>query len=250
MAAHAAVGTDMNIEVITSFDQRYYDLIGKKSVDTWLEYWPQDLQLTCYVEDMRVAHHDRMRQIDFDALGADYQAFQSAPVKGRVHTFAKKAFSVIHAMHHSTADRIMWLDADVVTMQHIELAVLDKVMPDHVVSTHMAVTYHEDGGGRPGCWLVPETGVFVLNRTHPDFVRFRQEYTRRYVERDFRGLRRSYDNDVYGAVITDLSVPCLDLCAGFKKPYKTPLKHTILGPYLHHYKAKHSKDWFAQIEVQ
>jgi hypothetical protein len=40
----------MNIEVITSFNQNYYDLIGKDSVDSWLKYWPKELSLTCYVE--------------------------------------------------------------------------------------------------------------------------------------------------------------------------------------------------------
>ena len=244
------MGTPMNIEIITSFDQRYYDLIGRKAVETWLQYWPLDLQLTCYVEDMYLEPDARLRQIGFDQLGPHYLAFQSAPVKGRVHTFAKKAFAVIHAMHHSTADRIMWLDADVVTMQRVDRSLLHKVMPDHVVSTHMAVTYHQDGAGRAGHWLVPETGVFVLNTMHPEFPAFRQEYTRRYVERDFCGLRRSYDNDVYGAAVTDLALPSLDLCAGFSKPYKTPLRHTVLGPYLHHYKAKHSKDWLAQLEAQ
>lgn len=244
------MGTEINIEVITSFDQRYYDLIGNRCVSTWLEHWPQDMTLTCYVEDMHLAEQKRTRQIDFDELGSKYRAFQDTPLKGRVHTFAKKAFSVIHAMHYSTADHIMWLDADVLTIQSIDLALLEHVTSHDVVSTHMGVTYTENRRGDTGSWLVPETGVFVLNTRHHRFTDFRTEYTRRYHDRDFAGLRRSYDNDVYGAVITDLGIPSFDLCSGLKKPYKTPLKHTILGPYLHHYKAKHSKDWFAQATDQ
>jgi hypothetical protein len=37
-----------------------------------------------------------------------------------------------------------------------------------------------------------------------------------------------------------------DLCAGFLKPYKTPLPHTVLGKYLIHFKAKHSKAEYGQ----
>ena len=37
----------------------------------------------------------------------------------------------------------------------------------------------------------------------------------------------------------------LDLCKGFTKLYKTPMRHTILGPYMKHYKAKHSKADFS-----
>lgn len=244
------MGAHMNIEVITSFDQRYHDLIGHRCVGTWLQHWPEHMKITCYVENMCLPDDPRIIQQDFSVLGDHYTRFQAAPVKGRVHTFAKKAFSVIHAMHHSTADRIMWLDADVLTTQAVDQDILQRVMPDHVVSTHMGVTYLENGRGEPGSWLVPETGVFVLNTRHAMFAAFRAEYTRRYHCGDFAGLRRSYDNDVYGAVITELGAPSLDLCAGLKKPYKTPLKHTVLGPYLHHYKAKHSKDWFAQTADQ
>lgn len=238
----------MNIEVITSFNQYYYDLIGAHSLDSWLRYWPTNMTITCYVEGMRLQDRPRVKQIEFSELGDDYQSFQAADVKGRVRIFAKKAYSVIHAMNHSTADRIMWIDADVLTTQTISAAVLQSVMPDHVMSTHMGVTYTESKTGRVGPWLVPETGVFVLNTQHAKFDQFRSEYSRRYRERDFADLRRSYDNDVYGAAITKYNIPSLDLCQDLKKAYKTPLKHTVLGPYLTHYKAKHSKDYYAAAD--
>ena len=244
------MGKTMKIEVITSFDQRYHDLIGHRCVSSWLEHWPQDLALTCYVENMRLPEQRRINQVDFEDLGDRYRDFQSAAVKSRVLTFAKKAFSVIHAMHHSTADRIMWLDADVLTTQPVDHDILARVMPGHVVSTHLGVWYDSTKQGIKGRWLVPETGVFVLNTRHSDFETFRREYSRRYWQQDFAGLRRSYDNDVYGAVISQHALSSLDLCEGLKKSYKTPLKHTVLGPYLQHYKAKHSKDWFAQAADQ
>lgn len=240
----------MNIQVITSFDQKYHDIIGKDSVQSWLQHWPHHMTLTCYVENMRLQDHARVQQIGFDQLGSRYEDFQQVDFKGRVRTFAKKAFVLIHAMNHSTADRIMWLDADVLTIQPVDPVLLDQCMPDDVVSTHLGVTYTTDTQGQPGSWFVPETGVFALNTRHARFAEFRDEYTRRYHHRDFRGLRRSYDNDVYGAAIRDLDIPSLDLCAELKKGYKTPLRHTVLGPYLHHYKAKHSKDWFAQAADQ
>jgi hypothetical protein len=92
--------------------------------------------------------------------------------------------------------------------------------------------------------------VFAVNTQHADFSAFRAEYCRRYHERDQTGLRRYYDNDVFGAAL--LSVPdasVLDLCAKFKKSYKTPLRHTILGDHLIHYKAKHSKAEYVQGDV-
>lgn len=240
----------MNIQVITSFDQRYYDMIGRESLKSWLTHWPEHMTITVYVEELKLPDHPRVQQIEFDQLPSEYQDFMATPVKGRVHTFAKKAWCFIHAMLNGPADRIMWLDADVITLQQINMRLLHSIMPESVLSTHMAVRYHEDGAGQAGSWLVPETGVFAINTRHDKFPLFRQEYRRRYVENDNTGLRRFYDNDVYGATLEQLKPPVLDLCADLAKPYKTPLKHTVLGPYLHHYKAKHSKDWFVQARDQ
>lgn len=251
MESHEEMGKEMNIEVITSFNQKYYDIIGRESVDSWLKYWPEDMSLTCYVEEMSLPEQDRVRQINFDQLPKEYFEFQTAEgIKPRVKTFSKKAWSVIHAMFNSTADWIVWVDSDVLTVKPVTDNVLRDVLPNNALSMYMGVVYTETKDGRPGNWLVPETGIFAVNTRHPKFDQFRNEYRRHYVERDSKGLRRFYDNDVFGAVITKIPAVYIDLCKGCAKPYKTPLKHTVLGQYLHHYKAKHSKDHFAQLADQ
>ena len=78
------------IEVITSFDKRYYDLIGKESVDSWLKYWPSDMMLTCYVEEFRLPDHPRLKQISFDQLSPSYVEFQQSSENDRVKLFSKK----------------------------------------------------------------------------------------------------------------------------------------------------------------
>ena len=55
----------MKIEVITSFNQEYYDKIGHACVATWLEHWPKHYTLTCYVEEFRLPDQERINQIDF-----------------------------------------------------------------------------------------------------------------------------------------------------------------------------------------
>jgi hypothetical protein len=230
----------MNIEIITSFNDSYYELIGKESVESWLKYWPTELSLTCYVEEFSIPDTDRIKQISFDKFDDEYFKFQETEHK-QIKKFSKKAWSFIHAMENSTADRIIWLDADVITTAHLKKDLLVSLLPDNVLSTHMGVTYTESKDGVPGRWFVPETGFFAVNTQHSLFNKFASEYRRMYVEKDQTNLRRFYDNDVYGAAFEKLKAPGLDLCQHLKKPYKTPLKHTVLGPYLTHYKAKHSK---------
>ena len=84
---------------------------------------------------------------------------------------------------------------------------------------------------------------------HLQFADFREEYARRYRERDFSDLRRAYDNDVLGVAIKKVSAEYLDWCKGLAKAYKTPMRHTVLGKYLMHWKAKHSKATYSQLGV-
>jgi cellulose synthase/poly-beta-1,6-N-acetylglucosamine synthase-like glycosyltransferase len=231
------------IEIITSFDKRYYDLIGQDCVSSFLKFWDPQFSLTCYTEGFKLDPHKRIKQINFDQeVDAEYAQLQADTNYGvQVKKFSKKAFSFIHAMYHSTADWILWLDADVVTTRSVPAYLIVDCMRDEDLSMYMGVTYTTDKSGNPGSWLVPETGVFAVNTRHANFETFRNEYRRRYVDRDHADLRRFYDNDVFGAAINLADAPVYDLCAGFAKPYKTPLPHTVLGDYLTHYKAKHSK---------
>jgi hypothetical protein len=247
MESHEEMGKEMNIEIITSFNQRYYDLIGHESLATFLQHWPNELKITCYVEGMTLPQQARVQQVGFDQLPKEYWDLQQAEVKDRVKTFGKKAWSVIHAMYNTSADWVVWLDSDVITTKSVTQEILKTVLPSNVLATYMGVTYLTTKTGELGNWLVPETGVFAINCKHPKFDAFRTEYRRRYVDMDRSELRRFYDNDVFGAAVRSVTANYNDLCKDFTKPYKTPLRHTVLGPYLHHYKAKHSKDNFAQL---
>lgn len=236
----------MKINVITSFHKPYYDLIGKDSVESFLKFWPSQISLTCYVEDFWIEKNNRINQIPFEELGGDYFDFQSRTYSGNVHKFAKKAFSFIHAMENSKADRIVWLDADVITLKAIPFEFLLKCLPNNVLSTQMGVTYRTTPNGNHGEWYVPETGFFAVNTNHPLFEKFKNRYKNTYIDGKFEGLRRWYDNDVYGYALKSIKAESLDLCNDFKKEYKTPMKHTILNEYLMHYKAKHSKVDYVQ----
>lgn len=231
------------IEVITSFNKPYFDKIGRDCVSSWLAHWPQTWSMTCYVEGFAMEHHDRIQQLDFDVLHVDYAVFQAQDaVKSRCKTFAKKAYCVIHAMTHSKADWILWLDADVITQRPGIEQVIQQTLISRYLTVHLGVTYTSNKNGQSGDWYVPETGLFAVNLKHPGIAAFVSHYQDRYIQRDSSGLRRFYDNDVFGAAVRATSdYAHLDLCRDLKKSYRTPLKHTVFGQYLHHYKAQHSK---------
>ena len=234
----------MKFEIITSFNESYYNNIGKDCVGTWLKYWPKNMNLTCYVEDFAIENHARINQISFDNLSNEYRNFQLSSENERVKIFAKKAYSVIHAFENSDADRIMWIDADVLTTNKVPLSFLESLCPDSTLATFMGVWHHADKQDAASkLFFSAETGVFVVNKNHKNFKEFSARYRQYYDEHIRENIRRFYDGEVFGAVAKEFeNIATLnDLCGDFIKNYKTPMKHTALGKYFVHYKSKHSK---------
>ena len=243
-------GTGVKIVAITSFDQHYYNTIGRECVATWLQYWPADCDLVCYTEEFDFDTDDtRIQKISFDQLPPEYFDFQASTQGDRVKTFAKKAYSIIHAFENITADRIVWVDADVVSKAMLPHAVLEQLCPEDTLATFMGVWHNMDRDD-PNSELKfsGETGVFVVNPSHPGFAEFAARYRQYYDQRLSENLRRFYDGEVFGAVVKELEhkYKFRDLVAELKKAYNSPLKHTKLGQYLVHYKSKHSKDDFVR----
>jgi len=237
----------VQIKVITSFNQEYYDKIGRDCLSSFLRHWSTDI--TVYNEGATVMSDDRVQLVGFDQLPEDYNLLQQNQSQSdRVKRFAKKAYSFIHAMYHSPSCWLIWLDADVITQKRDPVALLRNLLKPNHLAMYMGVRYDSHRDLKFGDWLVPETGLFGVNTDHDRFAEFRQRYHRRYRELDFADLRRSYDNDVFGAVVNEISASYLDLCQGLPKAYKTPLRHTVFGDYLHHYKAKHSKADYAAAQ--
>ena len=237
----------MKIAVITSFNQDYYDRIGQHCVNSWLQHWSDPMRLTCYVEEFCLHPDPRMDQIDFENLGDQYRSFQASDERPRVKTFAKKAYSVIHAMEHINCDRLVWIDADTITTAPVSQQDILALCPDDVCATFMGV-YHNLDKHDPTSALMfsAETGFFILNKQHSGFRQFCSRYRAYYDQRLKQNLRRFYDGEVFGAVIKDLEDQIMfrDLCASLKKAYNSPLKHTPVGRFLVHHKSKHSKEDF------
>jgi|AntAceMinimDraft_11_1070367.scaffolds.fasta_scaffold22728_2 hypothetical protein len=239
----------MNLSIITSFNEQYYNLIGKESVRSWLNFWPTELTLTCYVEEFKLPVHDRIKQISFDQLPQAYFDFQDSNENDRVKLFAKKAYSVIHAMETSSADRIIWIDADVISKKHIDLEFIESLCPSNTLASFMGVNHHIKRGDLASPVVFSaETGFFILNTTHKNFKQFAARYQEYYNQHLSQGLRRFYDGDVFGAVIDEFrnNSKINDMCDSMSKSPKSPLKYTELGQYIHHFKSKHSKDNFNQ----
>jgi len=42
---------ERKLEVVTTYNKKYYDICGKKMIQTFIEHWPKDVTLYCYYQN-------------------------------------------------------------------------------------------------------------------------------------------------------------------------------------------------------
>jgi hypothetical protein len=185
-------------KIITGMSKKYYDHIGKDSVQTWLEYWPKKFTLTIYSEDKLDINHKRINVISLDTMDQEYHNFQSRTVKklnDRSKIFAKKAWPIMENLKTSDG-YLIWIDADVITTDFITEEWLESLLPKNMFSCHLGVPQNE--------FYSVETGFFIINLENKFKEFFLEKYKNIYYTRDFSLMKKPFDGDVFGRVITEM----------------------------------------------
>ena len=236
------------LTVISSQGIEQWNTYGKDLVDTFLKHWPTEIVLQLYTEDIDKfsLSSDRVNLKDLVKLaGNDYKNFiESVPnnsIWDRCKKFSKKAFSIIDALDNTNEGFLIWIDADVKTKKDIPLSMLENICPEDCLTAHLGLTQYIKKFDKRV--YSSETGFFIINCEHPHKKYFLDEYRRSYVERDFEGLRKPFDAEVFARTIKKLEAqhgtkykelsPDLNLLGPFRK--------SVLAEYMYHYKAKHKK---------
>ena len=223
----------MKIEYFTSMDKKYYDHCGKTMLESFVTKFKKRKKINLYNEDDFDAEIKNINYMGWD-LGTEYEQFISRwQHNKKITTFAKKGFSIIHAMNNIDCDRLIWLDADSVVKMPLHGQLVNFMCPDDVLSSHFKVAHVEKGVRYESC----ETGFFILNKNHPNFNEFKNTYTEIYHKDQNKNIRRFYDGEVYGETVRRLEengVKMVNLNPG---PHKTPIPRSLLGPYFQHFKA-------------
>lgn len=226
--------------VITSMDQAYYEKCGRACIESFNAFWPHEIPL--YVYDEGIENRPKMKSIYYrpwSELGQQFVDFNLGPWSDRTKTFAKKAFSIIAGARNIDCDRLIWLDADVITQQTVNFQLLELISPDKVLSTHYGVVHPWPSDKNPDRTSFScETGFFIINRRHALFDAMIQRYQEWYVTGQGANLRRFYDGEVYGVVVEEMArcgAAMLELNPGNR--HKTPIPRSVMAPYIMHYKA-------------
>jgi hypothetical protein len=237
--------------VITSMDHAYYEKCGRACIESFNAYWPKEIPLHVY--DEGIQGRPKLKSIRYrpwDNLGQDYRDFSSGPWSDRTLTFAKKAFSIIAGARDIECDRLIWLDADVITLQSVNQQLLELITPQSVLSTHYGVVHPWPSDTDPDRTSFScETGFFILNRRHAMFNAMMDRYQHWYMSGEGINLRRFYDGEVYGVVVKEMAshgAQVMELNPEHR--HRTPIPRSVMAPYIMHYKAG-AKELFTSEEL-
>lgn len=237
----------MNIELYTSQSLAYFENIGKYSLASALKYLPSNVSIIVTTEDFDTFPklNPRIKVLDLYKINNGFKEFQdrwTGKTMAKVINFAKKGYTVLYAMEHSTADVMIWLDADANIRKSISEEWINSILGKNL-GAQMGVT-HDDGE------FTVESGYFMMNLRHrgrADFAKFYRNY---YDNDRCENMGRFYDSNVHGHALKD----CEKVGHNFtemnlRKKGNTPLKGSMIDGYVGHFKGK-AKRLFAEESYQ
>jgi hypothetical protein len=164
----------MRIEVITTFSESNYQEYAEEHIRTWKEHFDSSINLTFYVDNLDrqyIAHQVLPLEQTVPALTAFKQRHKDfVPKDFRFDAvrFSHKSYAICHAGLHSSADLLIWLDADVIAQRSINPQWLAQKLP----AGHLA--------GYLGRSRFTETGFLIFDRRHSHaeqlFVKWQEQY--------------------------------------------------------------------------
>lgn len=221
--------------VITGMSRSYYDNIGKYMLDTWVNFWPSNFTIKVYTEDdLSVIATDRIEVISLDTLDAEYHKFQNDNLDhlaSKCKVYAKKAFPIIKHLQSNTG-KLIWVDADVITLTPITEDYLNSLLTPGNFSCHLGVPQLD--------YYSVETGFFIIDLENKSKEEFLKRYSHVYYTRDFSNMKKPFDGDTFGRIISEMKTNPL-----FKYSELNPNFETKASPFnkvfkglMRHYKAR------------
>lgn len=223
---------NMKYGAITSMNNTYYNKTGRPFLRSFSKHFSHICDINVYNEGLFTPKAKNVIEAGWD-LGQEFIKFQNRWKNDKVKTFAKKGFSIIHAMNNLDCSRLVWFDADTMFTDDFNEQLLDMIAPDDVLSTHFSVWHTVEDRTYHSC----ETGFFILNKNHPGFNDFKEVYTKIYTNDQHEDLRRFYDGEVYGKTVEIMKAKGHKVINLNPGKHKTPFSRSVIGPYIQHFKA-------------
>ena len=245
--------------VVTSFSPAGYEDYGKRFLETFVKFWPENVILCVFheddkppIDDSRIWYFNLLADKEYQAWMTQYghdklnQGIRDGKRDFRWDAvrFAPKVFSLTSPILPTTGWRI-WIDADVETTRKIPEVWFSKLLRGEATAAYL---------GRPKeVFQTSECGFVAYHLAKESGRQFLKDFRQNYVEGKIFGFPEWHDSAVFdilrtayeqaGCVFKDLAS---DYYKGIKNPTFEenghPWPNTVLGQYLKHYKGPAGKE--------
>jgi hypothetical protein len=181
--------------VVTTFNQSGLTQYGQRMIDSFLSTWPADVDLLVYAENCQPVVLDTARvKVTELTTVAPLMAFKKRwagvpyangdisrdPIRSRrkdanknfkwnAVRFAHKVYAIFHAAKHTTADVLIWMDADMICHNSISLLDINRLCPQDRDLCYL---------GRRGKYS--ECGLYAMNLRSPSLLLFLEKFQNAY----------------------------------------------------------------------
>jgi hypothetical protein len=240
--------------VCTSFNWAGYERYGKNFIDSWLEHWSPLVRLVVYYEgdefdNLEFSPRITWRPIEEVEFLRDYMESLKFPIMHGIvgdrydinfdARMARKPFMQSHTAK-LYGGKVFWIDADVVTKEHVPESFLDDCLPDDALCCYL---------GRDG-WYFTESGFIGFNSSHPKAREFFKNYLHTFITGTIFAQAPQYNDQgqyVWGGWHDCIGFDCvrhimgngeefLNLAAHVKPGHMHPFQMSAPGKYMHHLK--------------
>jgi len=243
----------MKYSVVTTFHQDGYNLYGQRMIQTFLQNWPQTVQLVVYAENCKVVESAaNLTVLDLDSNCQDLVAFKQRwqnvpyatgdvskdPVRNKrkdagkgfkwdAVRFAHKVYAIFHCARTTTADWLLWMDADTVCHSAVPEQKLQELCPDSAELCFL---------GRRNKFS--ECGLYAMRVNSTAVKTFLADFQNYYdnAESGIFTLPEWHDSFVFDAVRRRHRLTELDWSSHLITGEGHPLINTEWGAYLDHLK--------------
>jgi len=202
----------LTFEAITTFSLARQPF-GVDMIRSFIEHWPAEIALNAIVEGSSsitvTKHKSRLKVAEFSECCSFHATFkehfkkvqgwrfkgqESVPFLFDAVRFAHKVFAIDHAIRSSSADVLIWLDADVVTHAGIPLDLLSLDLDPESGWSFLGRSHLSDVAGGLD---YPECGFMMFYPKARGFQRFWQLMRYFYFEFGLYGLFEWHDSFVF-----------------------------------------------------
>jgi hypothetical protein len=220
--------------VITTFSKEGYTVYGKKWLDSFIKFWPQNSKAIVYTDFKLTIDDSRIEIKDFDKSLPHHAVYNNTVLRSnhpntqKAIKFSYKSYVMIDQLENCKDDYLIWADGDVETLAQIP----ENYATDIAKNTFIVGQLEQLKKGR----VHVESGLVIFNLNHPHKRIFTEEFKDYYFNYRLLGMKKPYDGHVIGSIILDSKIDHIDL----NKEYnvvgaKSTPEETFLNPILKNY---------------